>query len=306
MSNVKKPALGKGLSALIPMSEESGAASVIPGEPIYNSQSLSSISELPVVKIEPNPYQPRITFEKEALEELCASVREFGIIQPITVRTVGDKYQIISGERRFKAACTVGLATIPAYIKDTDDQGMLEMAIVENIQRQDLDAIEVALSFQRLIDECNLTQETMAEKVGKKRTTVTNYLRLLKLPAEIQVNIRDGKISMGHAKAILSLPDPLAQKMLCDQIIKKELSVRQTEAKVQAIIKEMSSENVVKPRPTTVPESYDRTVGVMRRFFGDKVSLKLSDKGKGVITIRISSEDELESFLKAVRPLEQD
>ena len=213
--STKRAALGKGLGALISGMDGLGTPSAHTPAPVTPSvPGPASICEIPVEKISANPYQPRSNFDEQALEELADSIRQLGIIQPITVRKIGLKYQIISGERRFKAAQAAGLGTIPAYIKDTDDQGMLEMAIVENIQREDLDAIEVALSFQRLIDECHLTQESMADKVGKKRATVTNYLRLLKLPAEIQVCIRDKKISMGHAKAILSLTDPVGQLVL--------------------------------------------------------------------------------------------
>ena len=225
--------MGKGLGALIP-GVDNLATSPAATAPVHNP---ASICEIPIDKISANPYQPRSNFDEEALAELTESIRQLGIIQPITVRKIGLRYQIISGERRFKAASAAGLQTIPAYIKETDDQGMLEMAIVENIQREDLDAIEVALSFQRLMDECSLTQETMADKVGKKRATVANYLRLLKLPAEIQVCIRDKKISMGHAKAILSLSDPMAQLSLCDDIVKRNLSVRQAETKAQNILK---------------------------------------------------------------------
>ena len=236
----KRDALGKGLGALISGIDSLGVTQTVPAEDTIGNDPVrnpASICEIPVEKISANPYQPRSNFDEDALAELTESIRQLGIIQPITVRKIGLRYQIISGERRFKAASAAGLSTIPAYIKETDDQGMLEMAIVENIQREDLDAIEVALSFQRLIDECNLTQDAMADKVGKKRATVANYLRLLKLPAEIQVCIRDGKISMGHAKAILSLNDPVAQLSLCDDIIKRNLSVRQAEAKAQNMLK---------------------------------------------------------------------
>ena len=186
----KRDALGKGLGALISGIDSLGVTQTAPAEDTIGNDPVrnpASICEIPVEKISANPYQPRSNFDEDALAELTESIRQLGIIQPITVRKIGLRYQIISGERRFKAASAAGLSTIPAYIKETDDQGMLEMAIVENIQREDLDAIEVALSFQRLIDECNLTQDAMADKVGKKRATVANYLRLLKLPAEIQV-----------------------------------------------------------------------------------------------------------------------
>ena len=231
------------------------------------------------------------------------SIRQLGIIQPITVRKVGMRYQIISGERRFKAARAAGLETIPAYVRDTDNQGMLEMAIVENIQREDLDAIEVALSFQRLMDECSLTQETMADKVGKKRATVANYLRLLKLPAEVQVCIRDKKISMGHAKAILSINDPVSQLSLCDEIVRKGLSVRQAEAKAQAILKKESANDVQEDRKQPAPElpdTYYKVLEIVGKYFGNNVSLKRSEQGKGSITIQFSSDSEVESFLKAI------
>ena len=233
---------------------------------------------------------------------MTESIRQLGIIQPITVRKIGLKYQIISGERRFKAASAAGLKTIPAYIKDTDDQGMLEMAIVENIQREDLDAIEVALSFQRLMDECSLTQESMADKVGKKRATVANYLRLLKLPAEIQVCIRDKKISMGHAKAILSLSDPMAQISLCDEIVKRNLSVRQAETKAQNILKknEEKKETEEKKASSELPDSYYKVLEIVGRYFGNNISIKRSEQGKGSFTIQFSSDAEVESFLRAI------
>lgn len=305
--STKRAALGKGLGALISgmdgigQTPPAGAVPVsvppIPGP--------ASISEIPVDKISANPYQPRSNFDEQALEELTESIRQLGIIQPITVRKIGLRYQIISGERRFKAARAAGLETIPAYIRDTDDQGMLEMAIVENIQREDLDAIEVALSFQRLIDECHLTQENMADKVGKKRATVTNYLRLLKLPAEIQVCIRDKKISMGHAKAILSLNDHMSQTCLCDEILKKGLSVRQAEAKAQAMLKRDSGGHKEEEKKMTaeLPDSYYRVLEIVGKYFGNNISLKRSEQGKGSITIQFSSDAEVESFLKAIESI---
>ncbi len=307
MSN-KRAALGKGLGALISGLDQAGTVpatgtGAVPAR--TPAPALASICEIPIDKISANPYQPRSNFDEEALAELTDSIRQLGIIQPITVRKTGLHYQIISGERRFKAASAAGLKTIPAYIKDTDDQGMLEMAIVENIQREDLDAIEVALSFQRLIDECHLTQESMADKVGKKRATVTNYLRLLKLPAEIQVCIRDGKISMGHAKAILSLTEPEAQLGLCDEIVRKGLSVRAAEAKAQSILKKASApaqDNTgeeEKPSPE-LPDTYYRVLELVGKYFGNNVSFKRSEQGKGSITIQFSSDAEVESFLKAI------
>ena len=299
--------MGKGLGALIP-GVDSLATSPAATAPVHNP---ASICEIPIDKISANPYQPRSNFDEEALAELTESIRQLGIIQPITVRKIGLRYQIISGERRFKAASAAGLQTIPAYIKETDDQGMLEMAIVENIQREDLDAIEVALSFQRLIDECHLTQETMADKVGKKRTTVTNYLRLLKLPAEIQVCIRDGKISMGHAKAILSLTESEAQLRLCDEILRKGLSVRADEAYSLYILKQDARETQEEGNPqddaarhaAEHPESYYRVLKIVGQSCRNNRSLKISEQGKGSITIQFSSDAEVESFLKAIESI---
>ena len=313
MSN-KRAALGKGLGALISGLDQPGTAPVsgTGAVPVRTpAPALASICEIPVDKISANPYQPRSNFDEQALAELTDSIRQLGIIQPITVRKTGLRYQIISGERRFKAAKAAGLETIPAYIKDTDDQGMLEMAIVENIQREDLDAIEVALSFQRLIDECHLTQETMADKVGKKRATVTNYLRLLRLPAEIQVCIRDGKISMGHAKAILSLTESEAQLSLCDEILRKGLSVRAAEAKAQSILKRAAQETQEEGNPkedaarpaAELPDSYYRVLEIVGKYFGNNISLKRSEQGKGSITIQFSSDAEVESFLKAIESI---
>lgn len=308
MSN-KKAALGRGLGALI-----SGIDGIGPGpdsgqtaaaRPVH-APGPASINEISIDRISANPFQPRSNFDEQALAELTESIRQLGIIQPITVRKIGMAYQIISGERRFKAAKAAGLKTIPAYVKETDDKGMLEMAIVENIQREDLDAIEVALSFQRLIDECNLTQDTMADKVGKKRATVANYLRLLRLPAEIQVCIRDRKISMGHAKAILSIPDPRVQLSLCDEIVRKGLSVRQAESKAQAILNRtalMEKNNQPdegKKSTAELPDTYYRVLEIVGKYFGNNLSLKRSEQGKGSITIRFSSDEEVESFLKAI------
>lgn len=305
----KRAALGKGLSALLSeadditnsdlFQEDSGqSGSFASGHNRITAEDSAFILEVPVEKISANPFQPRTDFEESALEELSKSIKEFGLIQPITVRRKDDKFIIISGERRFRAAQMAQLEKIPVFIKETDDMGMLEMSIVENIQRQDLNAIETALGFQRLMDECSLTQETMADKVGKKRSTITNFLRLLKLPAEIQVNIRDGNISMGHAKAILSLPEPEAQLSLCEQIIKKGLSVRQAEAKAKAIIE--GKKNKEQPNKTELPEAYYKILEIVGKYFHNNISLKRSEKGKGHITIQFANDEEVESFLKAI------
>ena len=271
-----------------------------------NAVSTSEITMISLANLKPGRFNPRKYFDEKAVSELAESICRQGVLQPIGVRSSDDSgiYEIIYGERRFKAAQAAGLNTIPAYVKDTDDQGMLEMAIVENIQREDLDAIEVALSFQRLIDECHLTQESMADKVGKKRATVANYLRLLKLPAEIQVCIRDKKISMGHAKAILALTDPDLQISLCDEIVRKGLSVRQAETKAQAILKQSTTvipeDGNDKKQVNELPDSYYRVLEIVGKYFGNNISIKRSEQGKGSFTIQFSSDEEVESFLRAI------
>ena len=221
----QKNALGKGLGALIKQSETD-----------FSGRQSHSSDKISVESIELNPYQPRTTFDQESLEELASSIRQLGIIQPITVReTDNGKYQIISGERRYRASMMAGLTEIPAYIRQADDNNMLELALVENIQREDLDAIEIAISYQRLIDECQLTQENVSERVGKKRSTIANYLRLLKLPAEIQSAIKQGQISMGHARALVNVEQEEQQLLLFQDIIENSLSVRQVEKTVRQI-----------------------------------------------------------------------
>jgi ParB family chromosome partitioning protein len=221
------------------------------------------------------------------------------LIQPITVRPIKEgKYQIISGERRFRASKLAGLKSIPAYIRETDDNGMLEMAIVENIQREDLDAIEVAVSFQRLIDECSLTQEAMADRVGKKRATVANYLRLLKLPAEIQFAIRAKKITMGHAKSLLGIENPKIQLKLANQIIEQDLSVRQIEAKVQKLNE--GKKDKKEKETIELPDNFFKVIETLGKYFNNNISIKRSPKGTGELTIRFSSDIEMENFLKVL------
>lgn len=261
-------------------------------------QNAGDVLRIPVDQIEPNPYQPRMAFDNESLEELADSIRTFGLIQPITVRKKGDgRYQIISGERRYKACRLVGMDMIPAYIREANDQGMLEMAIVENIQRQDLDPIEVAMSYQRLIDECSLTQEEMADRVGKKRTSITNYLRLLKLPAKVQHDIKVGLVSVGHAKVLLGVEDPKTQELLCNLVINNGISVRQLEEKVRLLGKQKPARQKA---PTELPDEYYRVLEHMGKFFENSISLKRSDSGKGTMTIRFSSDEEIRKFLKAL------
>ena len=292
--------LGRGLGALISdvNSIQQAAHKPTTTEP---ARPLVSTSEIEISKIEPNPYQPRTEFNQEALEELAASLKLLGLIQPITVRPIENgRYQIISGERRFRASQLAGLATIPAYIRKTDDQGMLEMAIVENIQREDLDSIEVALSFQRLIEECNLTQEAMAERVGKKRATVTNYLRLLKLPAEIQFAIRAKKISMGHAKALLALETDKEQLKFANQIIEQDLSVRQIEQKIQKLGQKKEKKEKEEVPVIELPDSHFRVIEIIGKYFNNNVTAKRDSKGNGEITIRFKNDSEMEMFLQAL------
>ena len=294
--------LGKGLSALlggeegIPVRRPVGYINktIVSETPAPDT---SDVLRIPAGLIDPNPFQPRMSFDEEALNELAESIRTLGLIQPITVRKKGDgRYQIISGERRFRACTLAGMDMIPAYIHDASDQGMLEMAIVENIQRENLDPIEVALSFQRLMDECSLTQEQMADRVGKKRASVANQLRLLKLPAKVQHDLKVGLLSVGHAKVLLGVDNAETQEYLCDLIVKNGLSVRQLEEKVKALSKSAPAE---KP-PQELPEMYYRVLENIGRYFGDNISLKRSDSGKGSITIRFDSDGQMENFLKAL------
>lgn len=263
------------------------------------AQPTADIMRIPIDMIEPNPYQPRMNFDQEALEELADSIKTLGLIQPITVRQRAEgKYQIISGERRFRASRIAGMTMIPAYIRDANDQGMLEMAIVENIQRENLDPIEIAMSYQRLIDECSLTQEQMAFRVGKKRASVTNFLRLLKLPAKIQHDLKVGLLSVGHAKVLLSVEDAQMQEALCDLVIKDGLSVRQLEEKLRRLLSDKKKET--KAGTQDLPDEYYRVLEIVGKYFENNISLKRSDSGKGSMTIHFNSDDEVQKFLKAL------
>lgn len=296
--------LGKGIGALLggdtdfaPLRQPVGYVNkeVVGQRP---SQDTADVLRIPVDMIEPNPYQPRMNFDQEALEELADSIRTLGLIQPITVRRKAEgRYQIISGERRFRACRLCGMDMIPAYIRDTNDQGMLEMAIVENIQRENLDPIETAMSYQRLIEECNLTQEQMAVRVSKKRASVTNYLRLLKLPAKIQHDLKVGLLSVGHAKVLLGVEDRNLQEYLCDLAIKEDLSVRQLEDK----IKKLTSTGTPEQAETQdLPEDYFKVLEIVGKYFENNISLKRSNDGKGSMTIRFNSDEEVSRFLKAL------
>ena len=259
-------------------------------------QDTSDILRVPVERIEPNPFQPRMSFDPDALAELADSIRSFGLVQPITVRRKADgKYQIISGERRYRAARMAGMDMIPAYIRDANDQGMLEMAIVENIQRENLDPIEVAMSYRRLLEECDLTQEQLADRVGKKRASVANTLRLLRLPAKVQHDLKVGLVSVVHAKVLLGIEDPAVQEALCDAIVKHGLSVRQLEDRVRKL-----SETPHHTEEQELPEVYYRVLEHIGRYFGDNISLRRSKNGKGTITIHFNSDGEMAGFLQAL------
>lgn len=295
--------LGKGLSALLgdagELEQLRAPVGYVNKEVVGASepQDTADILRIPVDMIEPNPFQPRMSFDQDALLELAASIKTFGLIQPITVRKkTADRYQIISGERRFKACRLAGMDMVPAYIRDANDQGMLEMAIVENIQRENLDPIEVAMSYQRLIEECRLTQEQMADRVGKKRASVTNYLRLLKLPAKVQHDLKVGLLSVGHAKVLLGVEDQAIQEQLCDLVIKKGLSVRQLEEKIHELsVKEKPSKKEVQ-----LPDEYYKVLEHIGKFFDKDISLKRTESGKGTMTIHFDSDEEIRRFLKAL------
>ena len=289
---VNRRALVRGLGALITDAAE---------DPKPRTEAVSAIQELSLGDIYPNPYQPRTEFDEEALNELAASIRSIGIVQPITVRSVdGGKYEIIAGERRFRASKLAGLETIPAYIRKTEDESLLELALIENIQREDLNAIEVAISYQRLLDECRLTQDALSERVGKKRTTISNYLRLLKLPAQIQLAIRDKKISIGHARAIINIEDPDTQFMIFEQILKYDFSVRKVEEIVREIANpkpEVVEDEPVKPKKKNEIGDYIELQQHLSRRFETKVELKRNAAGKGKIVIAFKSDAELEKII---------
>lgn len=305
-NNKQESRLGKGLSAILgdiqvkePERKPVGYINkeIAGARPV---QDYGDVLRIPANLIDPNPYQPRMAFDNDSLEELAESVRTFGLIQPISVRKQSDgRYQIISGERRFRACKLAGMDTIPAYIRTADDQGMLEMAIVENIQRQDLDPIEVAMSYQRLMDECNLTQERMAQRVGKKRASIANSLRLLKLPTKVQHDLKTGLLSTGHAKVLLSVEDPHIQELLCDLTIKEGLSVRQLEDRIRRLSGTENTKSLTVQRQD-LPEDYYRILERIGKFFDNSISLKRASSGKGTMTIRFNSDEEVSRFLKAL------
>ncbi len=288
MAPHKKFALGRGLDALISTDE-------------VKTEGSSSIHEIPIGFIKANPNQPRREFDQTALQELADSIAEIGIIQPITLRKQAeDNYQIIAGERRYRASQLAGLATIPAYIRTADDENVMEMALIENIQREDLNSLEIALAYQHLIEQYGLTQERLSERVGKKRTTIANYLRLLKLPAPIQVALQNKEIDMGHARALLTLDNPTLQIRIFEEAIREGYSVRKVEQMVKALSEGetvKSGNKKITPKGNRLPEEYNLLKRHLSEFFSSKVQLTCSEKGKGKISIPFNNEEDLERIV---------
>jgi ParB family transcriptional regulator, chromosome partitioning protein len=296
--STKRSALGKGLGALLENSNTDITSKKLEGD----AKVVGAVANIEIASIETNPFQPRTNFEEDALNELAASIKEHGIIQPITVRKLGyDKYQLISGERRFRASQLAGLTSVPAYIRIANDQAMLEMALVENIQREELDAIEVAISYKRLIDECSLTQEQLSQKVSKQRSTITNYLRLLKLPVEIQLAIRNRDITMGHARALINIDDTDKQLDIYNQIVLKNLSVREVEDLARGVKTEAqpaASKNATdKKSKGVLSVEQQAIVEDLRAVFNTKVQINKEDNGKGKIVIPFKSDTDLKRIL---------
>ncbi len=292
MAVQKKFALGRGLDALISNNEE------------VKTSGSSNIGEIELSKISANPNQPRREFDQIALQELADSIAEVGIIQPITLRKINDdSYQIIAGERRFKASALAGLKTIPAYIKTADDENVMEMALIENIQREDLNSLEIALAYQHLIEQYELTQERLSERVGKNRTTVANYLRLLKLPATIQMALKNKEIDMGHARALLSIDNPQTQLKIFNEIISNGYSVRKVEELVKAL--NNGKEEKKATHNNKLPETFGVLQSHLSSFFGTKVQLSCSAKGKGKISIPFNDEADLERIMEILDSLKR-
>lgn len=292
MAAPKRQALGRGLSALLKDTENVSSVKDANAEKL-----VGAIAEIDIDKIVENPFQPRTKFDLEAIEELSISIKELGVIQPITVRKQADHtFQIISGERRFRASKLAGNSAIPAYIRIADDQTMLEMALVENIQREELDAIEIALSYQRLMEECKLTQEAMSDRVGKKRSTIANYLRLLKLQPIVQAGLRDKMISMGHARAIINIQDEEIQLSLYEQTIAKGFSVRQIEEAVRKL-KDGLAEPKTTNAPKELPVKYTEIKQVLSDHLNSKVNFSRDTRGKGKIVIPFSNDEDFERLL---------
>lgn len=296
MAVQKKFALGRGLDALISNEEVKTSGS-------------SSINEIELDKISVNPNQPRREFDPIALQELADSIAEIGIIQPITLRKLNeDSYQIIAGERRYRASILAGLKTIPAYIRTADDENVMEMALIENIQREDLNSLEIALAYQHLIEQYELTQERLSERIGKKRTTIANYLRLLKLPAPIQVALKNKEIDMGHARALLTLEDPKTQIRIFNETVAQEYSVRKVEEIVKALANGESIKSggkTISAKGTQLSEEYSMLQNHLCTFFGTKVQLSCTNKGKGKISIPFNSDADLERIMEILDSLKK-
>ena len=281
----KRNALGRGLGALI---DDSNV--------IRNQNPVSN--EIPVSEIEANPYQPRVHFDEESLNELAVSIREVGIIQPVTLRKIGDKrYQIIAGERRFRASKLAGLTKVPAFVREAGDEAMLELALVENIQREDLDAIEVALSYQRLMEECKLTQESLSDRVGKKRSTISNYLRLLRLPAVIQKAIREQEITMGHARTLINITDSETQVMVYRQVVKYDFSVRKTEDIVRKLSNTEEEQFNESRKDSTITNQFEDLKKHLGKYFNSNIGLKINEQYKGKIEIPFKDSKDLERII---------
>ena len=286
----KRTALGKGLDALL------GETAAILQQQAETVENLAAVREIELDKIEPNPYQPRENFDQEAMEDLTASIKALGIIQPVTLRrTAGDRYQIISGERRYRAAEAAGLTTIPAYVREADEEGMIEMALVENLQRSDLDPIETALGLRRLIEECHLTQDALAHRIGKSRAAVTNSLRLLSLEPELQKALRNGDLSTGHAKVLLSIEDSSLRLAMGEATIANGWSVRRLEER----LRERERESLGHAE-TLVPDSFVRAVGTVGRFCENRVTVRRRGNNGGTMTIIFRNGEQLEQFLNAL------
>lgn len=289
----KKKALGRGLDAILQSPNTDITSNDISGNYVVGAVALMDMDI-----IETNPFQPRIEFDDIALDELAKSIKEQGIIQPLTVRKLGyDKYQLISGERRYRAAQRAGLKQIPAYIRVANDEQMLELALVENIHREDLNAIEIAISYNRLIEECQLTQDQLSDKIGKNRTTISNYIRLLKLPAELQIALKDDQISMGHARALINTPDDETRLRILKKIIEQNLSVRQ----VEELVRRNARPRLKEKRTVQLPEDYMRNKEQLVEYFDTKVDIRRNNKGLGNIVISFETDEDFLRILKLIK-----
>lgn len=287
MNTSKKSPLGRGLGALIEGVEKEAL-----------ERKVEANLQIDINSIDANPFQPRLRFDNQSLEELAASIRQLGIVVPLTVRETGDgRYQLIAGERRLRAARMAGLTHVPAYIRTADDTAMLEMALVENIQREDLDAIEVAITYQRLIEECNLTQEQLSDRVGKQRSTVANYMRLLRLPAEIQLGIRNRNLSMGHARTLVNIEDPAKQIKVFYHIIEEDLSVRATEELVRHLQSAAAKDPAKVEKKKRLNTEFEEVAKQLTSLFHSEVQFRINEKGRGKIVIPFADSDEMERII---------